>query len=218
MLTSGYQFPGSWGLEPGSEKFYPIRNWYPKMYLTAQWVGSPNVILGDSFNGKLAQKECWLWQKFHLKPSRAISLPVRLSHLSYYLDLALEIAHEICYLPQASADPLEFLSPALSDLVHPCEYGTMAVLRTTPQTQRHAHTLSRETSLCLMQTQCEYWGMEFSSVLFCFSINVQGRSWCSVPKGHSEKDLKIQAKDPALQRNHTVEFQSHEPQECDGYF
>lgn len=71
-----------------------------------------------------------------------------------------------------------------------------------------------------MQKQCEYWGMEFSSVLFCSrkDIYVQGRSWCSVPKGHSEKDLKIQAKDPALQRNHTVEFQSHEPQECDGYF
>lgn len=91
MLTSGYQFPGSQGLEPGSKKFYPIRNWYPKMYLTAQWVGGPNVILGDSFNGELAQKECWLWQKVHFKPSRAISLPVRPSHMSYHLDLALEI-------------------------------------------------------------------------------------------------------------------------------
>lgn len=195
MLSSGYQFPGSQGLEPGSKKFYPVRNWYPKMYFTAQWVGSPNVILGDSFNGKLAHKECWLWQKVHLKLSRAISLPVRPSHMSYNLDLALEIGtcrSATCLMHlQPSLESSFSASPALSDLVHPCEHGTMAVPRTTPQTQRHAHPLSWESSLCLMQIQCEYWGMEFFSVLFCSSINVQGRSWCSFPKGHSEKDLKI---------------------------
>lgn len=92
---------------------------------------------------------------------------------------------QICCLPRVPEAPLKFpssASPGLSDLVHPCEYGTMAAPRTMSQTQRHAHTLSRESSPCLMQILrdgilCEYWGMEFSSVLFCSSINVQGRSW-----------------------------------------
>lgn len=115
--------------------------------------------------------------------------------------------------PQASAAHLKFssaASPGLSELVHPGDSCTIAAPgvrhRKPPPTYTHPHTLSSESSPYLIETQCEHWGTELSSVLFCPSINHgRGLVLCS-QRPQWEMSLKIQSKDSALQRNHTTEL------------